>query len=111
MLGSLGLGLAFARRCLERPLQSSQFAAQPFLALLEPLLHQLLQLPQLLAQLGLDVGLEDAHLTCRRGERQDKGGLGVSYTEGIAANAASFRNCQPFPLRHSWAVWPDCTFV
>lgn len=63
MLGSLGLGLAFAGRCLERLLQCSQFAAQPFLALLEPLLHQLLELPQLLAQLGLDVGLEDAHLT------------------------------------------------
>jgi hypothetical protein len=89
MLGSLGLGLAFAGRCLERLLQCSQFAAQPFLALLEPLLHQLLELPQLLAQLGLDVGLEDAHLTYRRGERQDKGCLGVSCTEGNAANAAS----------------------
>lgn len=80
-LGSLGLVLAFARRCLVGPLQCSQFVAQPFFTLLEPLLHQLLELPQLLAQLGLDVGLEDAHLTCRRGERQDKCCLGMSYTE------------------------------
>lgn len=63
--GSLGLGLAFAGRWLIGPLQGRQFAAQPFLALLEPLLHQLLELPQLLAQLGLDIGLEDAHLTYR----------------------------------------------
>lgn len=69
--GSLGLGLAFAGRGLRGPLQGSQFAAHPFLALLEPLLYQLLQLPQLLAQLGLDIGLEDAHLTCR--ERRGQG--------------------------------------
>lgn len=84
MLGSLGLGLAFARRCLIGPLQGSQFVAQPFFTLLEPLLHQLLQLPQLLAQLGLDVGLEDRHLTYRRGERQDKR-LEMNYTEGSAS--------------------------
>lgn len=60
--GSLGLGLAFAGRWLIGPLQGSQFVAHSFLALLEPLLHQLLQLPQLLAQLRLDVGLKDAHL-------------------------------------------------
>lgn len=70
--GSLGLGLAFARRCLVGPLQCGQLAAQPLLALLEPLLHQLLELPQLLVQLGLDIGLEDADLTYKGWGRQDK---------------------------------------
>lgn len=86
MLGSLGLVLAFARRCLIGPLQCSQFVAQPFFTLLEPLLYQLLELPQLFVQLGLDVGLEDGHFTYRRGERQDKCCLEMSSTEGSAAS-------------------------
>lgn len=105
--GSLGLGLAFAGRWLVGPLQGSQFAAQSFLALLEPLLHQLLQLPQLLAQLCLDVGLKDAHLAYG-GERKDRraGKSGMSCAEWRCNLGTVSRRSET----DGWAEWPNYTF-
>lgn len=74
--GSLGLGLAFGWRCLGRPLQRCQLVIEPVLTGTEPFLHQLFELPQFLAQLGLDVGSEESDLAYRG--RKERVGLRLS---------------------------------
>lgn len=71
--GSLGFTLAFAWRRLEGLLQCSQLAAEPLLTGLKPLLHQLLELHQLLVQLALDIGAKDGNLACRLGKEHVRG--------------------------------------
>lgn len=67
--GSLGLVLPFGGSWLQGPFERAQLAVESVLAGLEPLLHQLLELPQLLVQLGLDVGAEGADLAYGVGKR------------------------------------------
>lgn len=71
--GSLGFALAFAWRRLEGLLQRSQLVVEPFLTGLKPLLHQLLELHQLLVQLALDIGAKDGNLACRVGKEHIRG--------------------------------------
>lgn len=67
---SLGLAPAFAWRGPEGLLQCGQLAVEPLLTGLEPLLYQLLELPQLLVQLAFDVGTKDGDLACRAGKEE-----------------------------------------